>query len=625
MYLPSHSLHVSIKGFLAILLASMLLVAGLAALVVLIQGVDTRSVLTSFRSKSDLLVYLEGYRGDSERGFGDYGILTGLAAAEGATDFSGTNVQVQGIDELDRVKTDGEFVYISAPSSVTIIRAFPPDEMAVAYVILIGELVGNDLGAQVEGLFVLQDRLIVVSSTTPYAVRGMAPLDVLVWEPAASKTVVSVLATDPDSEPSLVHSFEISGAYTASRMTSDTVYIVATEYVDWEEISRTPSYCVDSGCWDVEPRDIYYDPAADAATTYVNIMAIDPLDGESSPISVIAGYASTVYMSPENLYITYATGFRQMVMAAPWGSSAPDDGPSTSIFRVGVDGLDLWVAAAGSVPGTLLNQFSLDERASNLRVVTTTFSSGQINNVYVLNETLDVVGALEGLAPGEHVYSARFVGDALYLVTFKKVDPFFVIDLSSPTSPEVLGYLKIPGFSQYLHPVGDGLVLGVGKDTVQAEEGDFAWYQGLKLSLFDVNDVENPVEVAKYNIGDRGTESPVLWDHKAFLPMLGRGLFALPVDLREVDESKYPYGVPPNAYGEYVWQGLYVMAFGPDGFSIHGTVTHAADDMGPYEHDRWIWRSLYIGDYLYTVSDTMLKANNIADMEPVNDVIYGTE
>ncbi len=283
------------------------------------------------------------------------------------------------------------------------------------------------------------------------------------------------------------------------------------------------------------------------------------------------------------------------------------------------------MAAAGSVPGTLLSQFSLDERDSHLRVVTTTFSSVQLNNVFVLNETLKVVGALEGLAPGEHVYSARFVGDALYLVTFKKVDPFFVIDLTSPTSPEVLGYLKIPGFSQYLHPVGDGLVLGVGKEAVEAEEGDFAWYQGLKLSLFDVNDVENPIEVAKYNIGDRGTESPVLWDHKAFLPMLSRGLFALPVELREVDESKYPYGVPENAYGEFVWQGLYVMVFDAEGFSVHGTVTHGADDMAPYEYDRWIWRSLYIGEYLYTVSDTMLKANNIADMEPINDVIYGTE
>ncbi len=586
--------------------------------------------MTSFSSKYELLSYLESRRSGSSRGYEDYGILTELSTAEGATDYSGTNVQVEGIDELDRVKTDGEFVYVSSASRVTIIRSYPPEEMAVAHVIQIEDLVGDGVGAQIFGLFILHDSIIVVSSTTAYAEREVLIddgfYDPSLWEPPELKTIVSVLSTDSDSEPSLVHTFEISGTYAASRMTSDMVYIVATDYINWGNISKTPSSCVDSACGEVEPGKIYYDPAADAATTYVNIMAIDPVAGEADSISIIAGYASTVYMSHENLYVTHATGFGPIMIGAPRGSATAYEGPSTSIFRIGIDGLDLWVAAEGSVPGTLVDQFSLDERDSYLRVVTMTFTSEQATSVYVLNETMAVVGALEGLAPGEHLYSARFVGDALYMVTFKKVDPFFVIDLSSPTSPEVLGYLKIPGFSEYLHPVDEGLVLGVGKDTVEAEEGDFAWYQGLKISLFDVNDVENPTEVAKLNIGDRGTGSPLLWDHKAFLPMFHRGLFALPVDLWLVDESKYPYGVPPYAHGDPVWQGLYVISLGVEGFSIHGTVTHTDDDGNPYEqYDRWIWRSLYIGDYLYTVSDTMLKANNIEDMEPVNDVIYGTE
>ncbi|NIP67558.1 hypothetical protein GWM83_02345, partial [Candidatus Bathyarchaeota archaeon] len=114
------------------------------------------------------------------------------------------------------------------------------------------------------------------------------------------------------------------------------------------------------------------------------------------------------------------------------------------------------------------------------------------------------MGRLEDLAPGEKIYSARFMGDRGYLVTFRKVDPLFVLDLSQPTNPKVLGKLKIPGYSDYLHPYDENHIIGVGKETVAAEQGDFAWYQGVKISLFDVTDVEDPREIDKYEIGDRG-------------------------------------------------------------------------------------------------------------------------
>lgn len=615
----------SIKTLLSVLLVSMLLVVGAASTVLVLNDSQIRqAALVAFTSETELLDYLDRLRESTASGFGDFREAAGVLSGDAESGYSGTNVQVEGVDELDRVKTDGEFIYIAHGSQITIIRAYPPEEMAVVHQISLEDLLENDTAVHLEGLFILPDRLIVVSSTAAYFDRGGAILELDVWEPQTPTTVVSVLAVTSDSEPLLLHSFGMSGTYAASRMTSDHVYIITREYIPWTEANVTPSYCVDSNCSPVDMQDVYYDPDADVATDYINIMAVDPVEGDSERISIVAGFASTVYMSHENLYIAHATGMYQIFLPRPFGVNG-GPGPSTSIFRIGVDGTDLWVAAGGSVRGTLLNQFSLDERESYLRVVTTDHAAGLVNNVYILDEALRIVGALEGLAPGEQVYSARFLEDALYLVTFKKIDPFFVIDLSTPTTPRVLGYLKIPGFSAYLHPIGDGFILGVGKDTVEAVEGDFAWFQGLKLSLFDVRDVEYPREIGQIIIGDRGTESLVLWDHKAFLPMLDRGLFSLPVSLAEVNESWYPDGVPPNAHGELVWQGLYVIAVSPDeGFSVHGTVAHTSGEFNPYEqYDRWIWRSLYIGDYLYTVSDTMLKVNGIEDLEPINDVIYG--
>ena len=147
----------------------------------------------------------------------------------------------------------------------------------------------------------------------------------------------------------------------------------------------------------------------------------------------------------------------------------------------------------------MLNQFSMDEWNGCFRIATTRGhvsreGSSSTNNVYVLDSDLNVTGKLEGLAPGETIYSARFIGKRAYLVTFKKVDPFFVLDLSVPSDPKVLGALKIPGFSDYLHPYDENHVIGVGKNTVEADpgEGNFAWYQGMKVALFDVTDVANP-------------------------------------------------------------------------------------------------------------------------------------
>ncbi|HEC94696.1 MAG TPA: hypothetical protein ENI45_01870, partial [Thermoplasmatales archaeon] len=309
------------------------------------------------------------------------------------------------------------------------------------------------------------------------------------------------------------------------------------------------------------------------------------------------------------------------------------------IHRISIKNGDVSYAAQGEVPGRVLNQFSMDEYNGFLRVATTAGSvwGGESrNNIYILNQDLDRVSELEGIAPGERIYSARFMGPKAYLVTFKKVDPFFTIDLSDPYNPKILGELKIPGYSDYLHPYDEDHIIGIGKDTVEALEYqkemrdlDFAWYQGIKIALFDVSDFEHPREIAKIVIGDRGTDSPVLRDHKALLFDREKNLLVIPVTVYEIDETiKERYGgYTGSIYGEFTFQGAYVYRITvEDGFEFKGRVTHR-DDNEPSSEYYWYWdsgssitRSLYIDNVLYTVSEKMIKMNDLDTLEELNTV-----
>jgi len=310
-----------------------------------------------------------------------------------------------------------------------------------------------------------------------------------------------------------------------------------------------------------------------------------------------------------------------------WGNGVGDS-EKTTIHRIHIEGNNIEPVASGEVPGTVLNQFSMDEYDGYFRVATTTYGETSRNNVYVLNMGLNVTGSLTDLAQGESIYSARFMGDRCYLVTFKKVDPLFVIDLSDPYGPSVLGYLKVTGYSSYLHPYDENHLIGIGKEAVDAKEEDFAWYQGLKIALFDVSDVSNPKEIGDpYIIGDRGTDSPVLWDHKAFLFDKSRNLLVIPVLEAKVDESDYPGGVTPDAYGKPVWQGAYVFHVSLDGgISLQGRITHIENITEPGKEDYYFYSpfsvvgSLFIDNVLYTISQAKIKLNNLEDLSYINEV-----
>jgi uncharacterized secreted protein with C-terminal beta-propeller domain len=246
--------------------------------------------------------------------------------------------------------------------------------------------------------------------------------------------------------------------------------------------------------------------------------------------------------------------------------------------------------AKGEVPGRLLNQFSMDEYKGRFRVATTSEYSTPYqfvmnNNVYTLDEDMKIVGKLEEIARDESIYAARFMGDRLYLVTFRQIDPFFVIDMSED-DPKVLGELKLPGYSSYLHPYDEDHIIGIGRD------------KGVKLALFDVSDVRNPELVDTYEIGDGGTDSEVLSDHKALLFNKEKDVLSIPIySYSDVDYSR-------------PWAGFYVFGTdADDGFTLEGKVDHPVGSYG-----MWGSRSFYIEDTLYTITQGMMKMNSLDDI-----------
>jgi hypothetical protein len=210
------------------------------------------------------------------------------------------------------------------------------------------------------------------------------------------------------------------------------------------------------------------------------------------------------------------------------------------------------------------------------------------------------------------IYSVRFLGDRAYMVTFRTIDPLFVIDTSDPRNPTILGKLKIPGYSDYLHPYDENHILGFGKEAVESKDGNFAWYQGMKIALFDVSDVERPLELHKTMIGDRGTDSPLLYNHKALLFDKERNLLAFPVTVAQISDAQKE-GEPGSAWGTTVFQGVYVYDLTlKDGFGLRGKITHYDEDTLQKTGDAWygygknIERVLRIDNSLLAISSASI-------------------
>jgi len=540
--------------------------------------------------------------------------------ASNMPDYSKTNIQVEGVDEADVVKTDGEYLYLAMGDRLVIVKAYPAGEARILSQI--------EIDGTLRGLYINNNRLVLFVDEGQNYYYWKSEEDRNATPDSEAGTSIRIYDVSDRENPVSKREVQVEGMYWNSRMINDYVYVVAHAYTAEQngEIELPTLYC-DGEPMEMKATEILHSPEPDYSYMFTLIVAVNVQDDAADPTyqSLLLGAASNLYVSSTNIYVTFPT---------PWesyGIREESYAEKTSIHRLRIDGSEIEYEASGEVNGRVLNQFSMDEHDGNFRIATTTGFSwdGQArsaSHVFVLDEDLEIVGRLEGLAPGEEIYSARFMGSRCYLVTFQKIDPLFVIDLNNPRSPKVLGELKITGYSDYLHPYDENHVIGIGKETIEAEEGNFAWYQGLKISLFDVSDVSNPVEVGKYIIGDRGTDSPILRDHKALLFDREKNLLVIPVLLAEIDEDEYPGGVVPDwAYGTYVWQGAYVMNVSlNEGITLRGTVSHCDNvefsEYGYYDSDCFVDRSLYIGDVLYTISGAKVKMNDLQDLADMGEV-----
>ena len=288
--------------------------------------------------------------------------------------------------------------------------------------------------------------------------------------------------------------------------------------------------------------------------------------------------------------------------------------------------------------GSTINQFSLDEYQNNLRVA---LSGNEGSRIVIFDENLKKIGSTEYLSKGERMYSTRFLGNKAYMVTYKNTDPLYAIDLSIPTSPKVLGELKIPGYSTYLHPYDENHLIGIGMETKEKVYRDSfgkvkrttAIITGMKMALFDVSDINNPIQISKTIIGDSRTTSAILTNHKALLFSKEKGLLAIPVNKYESDfeinvnnednisdmESIYTkYNKTYTAEGYFVYNINLT-----DGFKLKGIIEHEKNTSIGYSYgESKLLRGLWINDNLFTVSEDMIKVNKLDDLSLISELKY---
>ncbi|MDD1665827.1 MAG: beta-propeller domain-containing protein [Methanomicrobiales archaeon] len=544
-----------------------------------------------------------------------------LPSLDISTDHSTTNVQVQGVDEADIVKNDGRYIYVISGGQLAIVDAYPGEKAKI-----LSETRVN--GTPVE-IFLSGDRLVVFSSgqdyyPVMYKTSGMV-------SPRYYRTTshAYVYSLRDRSNPELVRDITFSGSYYDSRMIGNRVYAITNENV-YSGMGDIPMPEVKDGAGTtIEPRVSYFDYPFDSYT-FSTISSFSLTDDRSlSAESYLLGYTPTLYVSQDNIYMAFRKSSRVLaepvvgadVVSPPIRAQPAEE--VTAIYRFAIRDGQIRSNGRGEVTGHLLNQFSMDESGGNLRVATTVQGYGssgsyEYNNVFVLDSGMKTVGTLKYIAPDEKIYSTRFIGDRLYMVTFKRIDPLFVIDLSDPANPGILGKLKIPGYSDYLHPYDKDHIIGVGKETELNDWGGVST-SGLKLALFDVSDVNHPTEVDHVEIGDAGSDSEALRDHKAFLFSREKDLLVIPVRAVQKVFLKGEY----SPYTQKIWQGAYAFSVSPEkGFTLRGMVTHSSEDTtGYYWGSRdAVKRSLYIGDVLYTLSSAEIIATDLATMHPIREI-----
>jgi uncharacterized secreted protein with C-terminal beta-propeller domain len=581
---------------------------------------------------------------------------------------SETNTQVEGVDEADIVKTDGTYLHVVSNGELVVLRAWPPERSA--------ELARIKVPGHASGMYLHGDKVTVLSHSNSYELMGddeqakrrvgmdMGMPEYGYYDHYQPLSVVTVVDLSDPYEPAQLSRFAVDGNTLSSRRIDGRLFLVQqtplhsyqlrtwTE-IDWDAndnqidaaydalVAENKQKLAQADLSELLPQrytfnqdgelgepealtacDRLYKPEVYSGDGLLTVATLDLSDdGDATPRGTsVLGSWGTVYSSRQSLYVA-ATNWDYS-----WYWEGQEDAPevTTRLHKFNLstaDGIAEY-RASGEVEGTTLNQFSLDEHEGYLRVATTLnewWWQGQDrtseSQVVILGEdegSLTEVGKVSGLGKGERIYAVRFMGDKGYVVTFRQVDPLYVLDLRTPNAPSVTGELKIPGFSSYIHPLGDSHLLTIGRDA----DND-GRVKGLQLQIFDVSNPATPSQTHKTTIGsDWGTSSEASYDHHAFTFFASKGLLAIPVSGWSYEEGPYGYERYESKLHLFkidVFEGVI-----PVGSVSHLDMVDINDENRCWAYDYgWraqIRRGVFIDDFLYSISDVGVQVHEIADL-----------
>lgn len=549
-------------------------------------------------------------------------------------EYSTTNIQVENVDEADITKTDENYIYSISEDNVIITNVINPEDVKIEATIK-----SNDESIP-EDLILYKDELVVIGTMLIDSDYGYN-----------YNTIVKIYNIEKRSNPVLIKSYEMYEPYYTSRCIDNMLYVIASGDLREEEDKIIRTYKEDNKEKEIELENIKY--LKDVNTDKQTIISVFDLDNEKSNIDINSYLIdiSNAYVSEKSIYllnkeykdesipISEIFGLKGLLGAFTYNDDSSMYETEIYKFNILEDGSILY-NAKNKTDGKTINQYSLDEQNGHLRLALYDYYG---TRVVIFDNNLNQIGESGYVAEGEDMYSSRFIGDKVYLVTYKTVDPLFVIDLSDETDPEVLGELKIPGYSTYLHPYDENHLIGIGMETEEVVEKNSSGKVisktskiiGMKMALFDVTDVNNPIQISQAVIGDRRTTSAILTNPKALLFSKEKQLIAIPVNNYsedfEVTSSEYHWFVEDSyiAYDKsYIAEGYIVYNINlQDGFNLKGVITHEAlqedEDNLPYSYyclNSRLLRGLYIDNNLYTISETGVKVNNIDTLELVDEL-----
>ncbi len=503
-----------------------------------------------------------------------------------------TNLRDNAVDEADVLKNDGRYLYIALNSALSIVDTQTMEKICAVK----PAPKGNKDGVHILDAYVQNDRLVVSAQVYERVSRGEESDDGVYYDylPWYNNTDTAQFVYDISDRksPVLLREMDQSGTFLQSRMVGAVLYTITQYSVPLnskDAIEKNFVPAVDGKKLTSENVLIRDKDAGDS--THLVLTAFDTAKKDSTVNKVsIIGFSSDLYCTADTLYLL-STDWR-------WTDDNTDGRCKTNLYAFALNGTEISLRATGAVPGAVNDDYAMDQYDGYLRITTTDYDYNKdvdVSALYVLNDKLKIVGQLENFAPDEQVQSTRFLGSLAYVVTFRNTDPLFAIDLSDPAKPTILGAVKLPGFSSYLHPLDDHTLLGVG----YSGDDKSADWDTVKLSLFDISDPTHPQETDHRVIKQAGTD--VTYEPKAFVFDTQRGAFYLPVCYNLFETNG-------NFAGTRYVLKRYAAANGK--FTEEQAYVHGADQ-GDYYYTT-LFRGTFIGDRVYTVSDTTVKEFDLA-------------